>query len=79
MILGSRPSSIETLASFDKPTLIVGSSNDLPCPPEHQQDMAQLNQQAELHILPDVGHFAPIEKPNQIKQLIEQWVSKHYE
>lgn len=78
-ILANRPDSSQTLASFDKPVLIIGAENDLPCPPQHQQEMAQLSQQAQLHILKQAGHFAPLEQAQTIKQLIASWVTKHYE
>jgi pimeloyl-ACP methyl ester carboxylesterase len=58
--------------------LIIGALNDQSCPPEHQQIMAQAAPQSELHLLPDCGHFAPLQAPTDIANLIKQWVNKHY-
>lgn len=79
LILANRPDSKDTLANFTHPILIIGAENDLPCPPEHQQDMALSNDNAEITIIENAGHFAPLEQPEQIKSLLEQWVSKNYD
>lgn len=77
-ILANRPDSTATLTAFQQPTLIIGAEHDIPCPPEHQQYMAQANPNAELHILQDAGHFAPLEQASHIKRLIERWIIQHY-
>jgi len=77
-VLAERPDSLEVLASFLRPTLIMGGENDLPCPPEHQKLMANTAVNSELHILPQCGHFAPLEQPQKIARFINQWINKHY-
>ena len=62
-VLAQRPDSLEILATFDKPTLIVGAENDLPCPPAHQLIMADAAVKPECHILPQCGHFSVLEQP----------------
>ena len=78
-ILSQRPNSESLLSQFDKPKLIIGAENDIPCPVKHQQYMSLLSQDAELHIIKNTGHFAPLEKPNIIKHIIEQWVVTYYD
>ena len=78
-ILTHRPNSEAILTEFNKPKLIIGAENDIPCPVEHQQYMTLLAQDAELHIIKNAGHFAPLETPKEIKNIIEQWVVKYYE
>lgn len=77
-VLDNRPDSSRELKNFNKPTLIIAGENDRPCPPEHQQIMAKAARQSELHILPNCGHFAPLEAPASIANIITQWVNKHY-
>ena len=77
-VLAERPDSLDVLTHFRKPLLIIGAKSDRPCPPEHQQVMAKAAPQSELHVLPDCGHFAPLQAPTTIANLIKQWVNKHY-
>jgi pimeloyl-ACP methyl ester carboxylesterase len=77
-VLAARPDSFDVLAANTKPTLIVGADNDLPCPPNQQRLMADSSQSAELHILPNCGHFAPLEQPKKIANIINLWINKHY-
>jgi pimeloyl-ACP methyl ester carboxylesterase len=77
-VLAQRPVSLDVLGEFAKPTLIVGAENDLPCPPAHQQLMADTALKPELYILPQCGHFAALEQPQKIAELINQWVEKYY-
>ncbi|GAB55994.1 hypothetical protein GPUN_1878 [Glaciecola punicea ACAM 611] len=77
-VLAERPDSLSILTNFSKPLLIVGAQNDQSCPPEHQQVMARIARQSELHILPDCGHFALLQAPTCIAHLINQWVNKYY-
>jgi pimeloyl-ACP methyl ester carboxylesterase len=77
-VLAERPDSVNILTSFDKPLLIIGAQKDQSCPPEHQRVMARIARQSELHILPDCGHFAPLQAPTSIAHLINQWVNKYY-
>lgn len=77
-VLAQRPDSLNILTNFDKPLLIVGAQNDRPCPPAHQQIMAKAAAQSELYLLSDCGHFAPLQAPTIIANLIKQWVNKYY-
>ena len=77
-VLAKRPSSLDVLAQFAKPSLIIGAENDLPCPPAHQRLMADTAVKSVLHIVPQCGHFAVLEQPQKIAELINQWVEKYY-
>lgn len=77
-VLANRPCSLDVLAEFAKPSLIVGAENDLPCPPAHQLLMADTAVKSECHILSQSGHFAVLEQPQKIAKLINQWVEKYY-
>ncbi|QDP01008.1 alpha/beta fold hydrolase [Thalassotalea sp. PS06] len=77
-VLAQRPDSLSVLSHFQKPSLVIGSEHDLPCPPEHQQVMASALPQGELHILNHCGHFALLEQADAIKNLINNWMARHY-
>lgn len=77
-VLAKRPSSLDVLAQFTKPLLIIGAEKDQPCPPAHQLLMADTAVNSECHILPQCGHFAVLEQPQKIAELINQWVEKYY-
>jgi pimeloyl-ACP methyl ester carboxylesterase len=78
-VLAQRPDSLDDLRAFNKPTLIVGGENDLPCPAEHQLLMADTAVKSELHIVPKCGHFTVLEKPQEVAELIIRWLEKNYE
>lgn len=78
-VLDERPDSLDVLKRFSEPLLIVGAQNDRPCPPEHQKVMANAAKKSELHILDNCGHFAPLETPASIANIITKWVNKYYE
>lgn len=77
-VLAERPDSLNVLASFSKPILVMGSENDLPCPPAQQKLMADTANNSELHILAQCGHFALLEQPNKVAAFIDQWIRKNY-
>lgn len=77
-VLAERPDSLHLLASYTRPTLIIGGENDLPCPPAHQHIMAEKALNSELHIIPNCGHFGPLEEPKLIARLVNHWISTHY-
>jgi len=76
-VLAQRPDSLETLKTFSHPVLLISGENDLPCPPSQQKRMVKACQNAELHILPDSGHFALLEQSKTMAQLIKNWGSRN--
>ncbi len=55
----------EELASIKVPTLIIGGQTDEYIRPDHAQEIANAIPNAELIILPNEGHFAVIDKPEE--------------
>lgn len=78
-VLDERPDSLGVLKNFNEPLLIIGAQNDQPCPVEQQRLMANTAKKSELHILDNCGHFAPLEAPLSIANIITTWVNKYYE
>ncbi|TLU66915.1 alpha/beta hydrolase [Thalassotalea litorea] len=77
-VLTERPDSMALLKTFNKPALVIGAEYDLPCPVEHQQQMADALVQGQLHILKQCGHFAVLEQPQTILDIIDHWIEQNY-
>jgi steroid delta-isomerase-like uncharacterized protein len=56
---------LEELGSITAPTLIIDGDLGETVRPEHVQEMAQAIPGAELRLIPDVGHLAPVLKPKE--------------
>jgi pimeloyl-ACP methyl ester carboxylesterase len=71
---GSRPESLQTLAEFAGPVLIVSGARDRLCPPRWQQAMQQANPAARWLELDRTGHFVPLEAPSALTAALHQWL-----
>jgi pimeloyl-ACP methyl ester carboxylesterase len=71
---GGRPESLQTLAEFTGPVLIVSGARDRLCPPRWQQAMQQANPAANWLELDRVGHFVPLEAPSALTGALHQWL-----
>lgn len=69
-----RPDSMQTLASIQVPTLIAVGDHDVLTPPAESHAMQRAIPQAALHIFERCGHLPPLEMPDQVNQLLEQWL-----
>jgi pimeloyl-ACP methyl ester carboxylesterase len=67
------PSLRAMLAKIDVPTLIVWGREDRLVPLECGETYAQAVPGARLHILEDCGHFAHLEQPNQLADLVREF------
>lgn len=66
----NRVDSREDLSSINVPTLIAAGAQDTLCPPELQWEMADKIPDAKCEILPQCGHFSPLENPKGINELL---------
>ncbi|MGO2509177.1 MAG: alpha/beta fold hydrolase [Vibrio hibernica] len=66
----NRIDSREDLTSINVPTLIAAGAQDKLCPPEFQWEMADKIRDARCEILPQCGHFSPLETPKVINDLL---------
>ena len=71
---GSRPDSLQTLAEFTGPVLIVSGARDRLCPPRWQQAMQLASPAARWLELERVGHFVPLEAPSALTGALRQWL-----
>ena len=57
------------------PTLVVAAEHDTFTPMALAEEMAGAIPDAELEVIPDASHAAPVEQPEQIAELIEEFLS----
>ena len=66
----ARSSSIAFLAKVAIPTLIVSGGRSWTLPPERARQAAAMLRDGRLEILPGVGHFIPMEAPDEVLRLL---------
>lgn len=72
--MADREDSIPTLSTIRVPTLIVVGEEDVITPPDVAKFMHEHIQGSELHIIPRVGHMAPVEAPEAFTRLLRAFV-----
>ena len=68
--------SADELAQISVPVAIVHSEHDEFIKREHADYLAQSIPQAEFILLPDVSHFAPLQRPEQFNRTMLSFLSK---
>lgn len=71
--LANRSDSVSTLEAVDCPTLILGSSNDVLCPPQEHIDMHRMVPHSDLVLLGACGHFSMLERPQAVNSCLVSW------
>ncbi|MDH3726361.1 MAG: alpha/beta hydrolase [Myxococcales bacterium] len=61
------------------PTLVVAAEHDTFTPMALAEEMAQTIPDAELEVIPEASHAAPVEQPDRIAERIEEFVSSRLE
>jgi pimeloyl-ACP methyl ester carboxylesterase len=64
----------EQLGGISVPMLILDGDNDEFVYTEHTRDMAKLIPTAKLTLIPGTGHFAIVEKPDEINEIILEFL-----
>jgi pimeloyl-ACP methyl ester carboxylesterase len=57
------------------PSLAIWGERDEIIPVQHAHDAQAVRPGNRLEVLPDVGHFAHVEAPNQVIDLIEDFIA----
>ena len=70
----SRPDSRALLASIDCPTLVICGREDVITPVELSEEMAANIPAAELVLVEDCNHYAPMERPYTVTALLRRWL-----
>jgi pimeloyl-ACP methyl ester carboxylesterase len=72
----ARHSALDVLARVEVPTLVVAGGNDGFTPPELSVAMAEAIPGAELLLLADGTHVAPLEYPDEINAAVGRFLSE---
>ncbi len=73
--MADRPDSVETLGTIDVPTLVVAGEQDIP-PLSAAELMRDRIPGSTLHIIPNAGHYAAMERPEEYSTLIGDFADK---
>ena len=71
--LVTRPNASEYIASIACPTLLAVGRQDQWSPVSQHEDMLRLMPNATLTVIEDAGHFAPVEQPEAVAELLMDW------
>ncbi len=64
------------LPAVSAPTLILFGAHDKVVPPANAELLANQIPGSQIHILPDAGHFFPLETPEEAAQVVIQFVQE---
>lgn len=68
--------SLGNLSRIDVPVLLIAGGDSATLPPEAARQAASRLRHVRLEILPGVGHFVPMEAPDLVIELIDDFVSE---
>ena len=68
--MADRPDSLQTLRAMDVPAVVIVGSEDVLSPPADAEAMAAALPNAELVVIPEVGHLSPVEAPGAVGQAL---------
>jgi pimeloyl-ACP methyl ester carboxylesterase len=68
-----RADSRPRLAEISVPTLVATGAEDRICPPQMSRAIADAIPGAELLIVPEAGHYAPLERPEILAEAVARW------
>ena len=63
------------LADIEVPALVLCGSEDVITPPEEMEKFSRKMPRAEFHVIAGAGHMAPLEKPEPVNHLIQQFLA----
>lgn len=73
---GARSASLDYLPRVEIPTLLVTGGRSATLPPDQARRAAALLRAGRSEVLPDVGHFVPMEAPEAVLQLLETFLAE---
>jgi pimeloyl-ACP methyl ester carboxylesterase len=70
-----RHDALDRLAGITCPVLVVAGADDGVCPPRYSEQLRERLPQAQLALVPGVGHALPFEDPGQFTALLARFLS----
>jgi pimeloyl-ACP methyl ester carboxylesterase len=72
--LATRPDSVPTVATITAPILAIAGGEDTGIAPAEMEAFRAAPGGCEFHLLPDAGHFAAYEQPQNVAALMAAWL-----
>ena len=69
---------LEKLNTIEVPSLIIVGKQDQLTPVKYSEFFRNKIKNSELHIINKAGHMVMLEKPNEVNQAIENFISTHF-
>ena len=66
---------MDRLSEIQTPTLVLAGRHDFQFPPEHQAALARGISNAQLKIIEEAGHNAPMEQPAEVIQAVRNFLA----
>jgi 3-oxoadipate enol-lactonase len=77
--LMQRRDSVPTLKTISVPVCAVAGGEDETSTPLEMRVIADNVPNAEFHLLPDAGHYAPLEQPRAVAEILGDFLSRHHQ
>lgn len=76
-VFHSRPSRDQFLSTFSRPVIVVTGSEDMAPGPATSRKQADLAPHGRLHIVPECGHYVPLERPEALSSILRGVIAEH--
>jgi pimeloyl-ACP methyl ester carboxylesterase len=74
--LGERPDSTATAATIRIPAMVLAGALDTSSTPAEMKQLADAIPGAEFHLLEELGHYAPYERPDVVGALLRRFCDR---
>ena len=71
----SRPSRDQFLPTFPRPVIVVTGADDVAPGLDVSKAQADLAQRGRLHIVPECGHYVPLERPENLNSILGEVIA----
>lgn len=68
-----RESVADKIAGITTPTAVIVGEKDIPTPLDLSEQMVKAISGAQLHVIPDAGHTSPVEEPEAVTAVMQQF------
>jgi pimeloyl-ACP methyl ester carboxylesterase len=75
--LAARPDSVGTLRTIQVPVCAIAGAEDRSSTPPEMQVVADQAPRAEFHVVSDAGHYAPLEQPRTVAEILGKFLRQH--
>ena len=76
-VFHTRPSRDDVLSTFPRPVVVVTGSEDVAPGIETSVKQAKMAQDGRLHIIPQCGHYVPLERPDELNSILREVIAEH--